>query len=339
MSDLKKINKLIVLLFSSLLTIALIAYSSDVKDAISNVIVLCGINIIPSLFPIFCLTLLITNIGAITLIPKKALPHFLFLLSLISGYPVGAKLLDTLVQNGQITNDSAKKVLPSMICAGPAFIINIVGAQIFSDQYVGIRIYICQIAANYLLFILLGGPTMDISRYSNNIKAVSAVTRSVEQSTDSIINICSYVILFSAFSSIFSKLIGEDFSKYFLYVFEVTGAVFNSNNIYLTCMILSWGGICVIFQILSVIKNLQIKILPLFLLRIISGIISCTLLKLSFKIFPHTSTVISNLQTAPQPAIAENIPFVAILFISLMVLLFSISSQTSGKFLKDITNQ
>ncbi len=339
MRKLKKTSKLVILILCVAIITALVTYSTQVKNAIYNSIVLCGKSVIPSLFPIFCITLLIINIGATALAPQKTISLFLFFLSMISGYPVGAKLLSTMVQNGQLKENSARKVLPTMICAGPAFIINIVGTQMFSDTLIGIRLYICQIAANLILFIINGGLTIDISRFASNVKVVKAVTNSVKQSADSVINICAYVILFSAISEIFTVILGNAFSKYFLYIFEVTGAVYNSDNIYITNAVLSWGGICVIFQVLSVANNLHSRALSIILSRIISVAISSSLLKLSFVIFPYVSPVISNTYVIPEPTIVDDIPFLVVFMLSLLVFLFSISSRSTGKFLKDITNQ
>lgn len=335
----KKTAKFIMLILCVFVTAMLIICSENVKRGVIGATLLCGKSVIPSLFPIFCVTLFIANSGSISLATQRLAPLFVFSLSQFSGYPVGAKLLDSMVQCGQLKESAAQKMLPSMICAGPAFVINIAGVQMFSNVFIGIRLYICQIIANLILFIINGGLTVRINRYVKCNRATKIFTDSIKQSADSVINICAYVVLFSAFSEVFNTLFGKDISKYFLYIFEVTGAVYNSNNIFITCAVLSWSGVCVIFQVLSVTEKIHIKILSLILSRMSGAVISCIILKISFYIFPYASPVISNLQGFPEPAIADNISFFMVIIFSLFVFLLSLSKRSTGKFFKDIIGE
>lgn len=337
MRNLKKVAKVLILILCALTVAVLVIYSQEVKSAIFSAIVLCGKSVIPSLFSVFCITLIIVNSGATSLVPKKAANIFLFFLSMVSGYPVGAKVLSSAVNHGQLKENTATKILPSMICAGPAFIINIAGAQVFSDSRIGIRLYVCQITANFVLFIINGGLRIEINRYADCVKPIRAFIDSVKQSADSVINICAYVILFTAFSVIIAKLFGDEVSKYFIYIFEVTSAVYNSNNVYITCAVLSFSGMCVIFQVISAADNLHIKVVPLILMRIICAVLSCLLLKISFLVFPYSSPAISNTTTVPKPTMADNIPFLVVFIFSLFVLLLSISKRSKGEFIEDIT--
>lgn len=334
----KKLAKTLIALLGAAIITAWVLFSAETKTSVYNAIILCAESVIPSLFPTLFVVLILINSGCAALVPKKAAPIFLFITSMVSGYPVGAKLLSSMVKQEQLSKESAVKILPSMICAGPAFIINIIGSGIFSDMRLGIRLYLCQLFANFLIFIVCGGAKIEINRFISNEKAINVFTNSVRQSVDSIINICAYVVLFSALSSIVTKISGSTFSKYFLYLFEVTGGVYNSNNIFITCAVISWSGICVIFQVLSAADNLHISIFRLVTVRIISAVLSCAVLKISFILFRHSNPVISNISSEPPSAIlSDNILFAAVFFFSLFVLLFSLSTRSTGKFLREIT--
>ena len=77
-------------------------------------------NVLPALFPFFIATklLILLDVGNIPIVDKFTKKLFktnnagkIFCLSLLSGYPVGAKLVCDAHKNGQIDTISAKKML------------------------------------------------------------------------------------------------------------------------------------------------------------------------------------------------------------------------------------
>lgn len=335
----KKAAKYIILLLSVLLSALLIIFSKDIKDEIVKSVTICTKSIIVGLFPFMCLTLFIIKSGAVALFKQKPARLFIFSLSMISGYPIGAKILNLMYQNKQITKEQGSRLIPCLICAGPAFIVNIVGVGIFSSTDIGIRLYISQVIANLILFALNGGFKMQINRFSCSVKIIPAFTDSIKLSADAVMNICSYIILFSAFSSLFSLIFGNGITKIILCVFEVTGAIYNSGNLYLTCAVLGWSGVCVMLQVISAAGDLKVKILPLIVSRFFASVISCIVLKISFIICSSSEAVISNLNSTPAPLITDNTAFFVFFIFSAFVYMVSLFNKSSGKILKDITDQ
>ena len=97
-------------------------------------LMLCGSIIIPSLFPFTFCVMFINKSGILKFLkPLNPITQFLFhlnyyefslfLLSLIGGYPLGAKLLN---QSG-INDKKAKIMINYCINAGPAFVVLAVG--------------------------------------------------------------------------------------------------------------------------------------------------------------------------------------------------------------------
>ena len=154
-SKVKKIKLILILLFFVIAQSALIIYGNGVKESVKQAILICGNSVIPSLLPFCFISALIINSGLIYSLNGKDVPYFLFFLSQFSGYPIGAKICELSANKGLLSKEDAQTLLPSMICAGPSFIINIVGTQIFGSSKLGIRLFLIQIITNFTIFIFL----------------------------------------------------------------------------------------------------------------------------------------------------------------------------------------
>lgn len=318
------------------LTSLFIIYSNVVKASVLNALNICVKSVIPSLLPISCLIGIISSCGFLSAVPKRLGGLFLFLISIISGYPIGVKTLNTLVLNGQINNKAAEKIVPSLICGGPAFIISVVGLNVFQNINIGIRIYLSVIISNLVIFAIKGGFKIKINQYPSNVKIAHSITNAIKDATNSVTYICSFVILFSSIGELIKIFLGSNAAKYVLYTLEVTSAVLNSNNVFITCYIVSFGGLCVIVQALSVAENFKINLLQLIIYRLISALISCVFLKFSFIILPLSDETISTVINPPKLTLVNNETFLICFIVSLLVFLISISTkslaQTSNSY-------
>lgn len=330
----KKMKKILAIIGIFTTIILLIFYSLDIKEALQQTIITCGKSIIPSLFPICCICMIIVNSGFISTMPNKLILPFTFLISMVAGYPVGAKMLNTMVEKNIIKKEDAEKVLPSMICPGPAFAISIVGIQIFSSEKLGIIIYLSLLICNTILFAILGGTKIKCKSENKLENPFKAFINSAKSASESIIMICAYIIFFSTISTVIKNLIGSKASTIFLYFFEITGGVYSSKNIYLTCTILAFGGLCVMCQVVSVSSAINPSIKKITFFRLISSIISLIIMKLLMTIFPISILTISNIDSFTLSSKNDDI-YVSIVFLfSLIVLLSSLSTKVLHKVYK-----
>ncbi len=124
-------------------------------------------SVLPSLFPFYFCSLLLTNIGAARTVstllgkpisklygtPKES--AYVLLLSMMSGYPVGASMTAELYDAGIFSKDEAKAVSAFASTSGPIFMLGTVGSAIFHDMRVGAVILASHYAAalvNGLIF-------------------------------------------------------------------------------------------------------------------------------------------------------------------------------------------
>lgn len=124
-------------------------------------------SVLPSLFPFYFCSLLLTNMGAARTIstmfgkpisklygtPKES--AYVLLLSMLSGYPVGASMTAELYGAGVFSQDEAKAVAAFASTSGPIFMLGTVGSVIFKDMRVGTIILVSHYVAaliNGLIF-------------------------------------------------------------------------------------------------------------------------------------------------------------------------------------------
>ena len=189
---------------------------------------LCLQTVIPSLFCFMVLTGFLINSGLYRLIslPLGPLTKGLFclppsmgsvvLLSLIGGYPMGAKSIAGLLEQGRLDRATAQRMLPFCCCAGPSFIITAVGSGMFGSAQAGILLYLVQLFVSILLGAVLGMrergqqrrmlcDPLPAQRASNFMPMSQAFVLSVSQAVSALGQMCGFVILFKALSDILSS--------------------------------------------------------------------------------------------------------------------------------------
>lgn len=171
-----KLKNLFILIFKkNLLTIIftlflvfLLLFSQTNLFAAKNGLTLWAKNVVPSLFPFFIATELLnyTNLpyylGKLTNkfmrplfnVPGEA--SYAFIMGIISGYPVGAKIVNKFVEEGTCTKQEAERMLAFTNNSGPLFIIGTVGISLFGDTTIGIILFITHILACLTVGLIFG---------------------------------------------------------------------------------------------------------------------------------------------------------------------------------------
>ena len=121
-----------------LFTIFLVIFSKSNLTAAKSGLKLWANNVVPSLLPFFIATNLLSHTNVIKYV-SKACNKFMrpifnvpgecayaFILGLISGYPVGAKIVTDLKDNNLCTTEEAERMLCFTNNSGPLFIIGTV---------------------------------------------------------------------------------------------------------------------------------------------------------------------------------------------------------------------
>ena len=225
----KYILPLIFLIF----TLNLILFSNTNITAARNGLILWANNVVPTLFPFFIATELLsyTNVcEKISVYLSKIIrPLFncpgcgayAFILGLISGYPVGAKIVTSLYNNGMCTKDEANRMLAFTNNSGPLFIVGTVGITLFRNSVIGILFLITHILASITVGIILGllskfnhtedSNSVEFSNFNSSIKYCTfsnlgeVIGNSIFSSIKTILMVGGFIVLFSCIISIFNS--------------------------------------------------------------------------------------------------------------------------------------
>ena len=136
-----------------------------VKSAYEG-IKLWATTVLPALLPFFFLTALLSSLGVTRVIARvfqspcrilfgtSGASAYAFIMSLLSGYPIGAKTVCDLFQSGVIDKDEATKCSTFCSTSGPIFIVGSVGYAMFKSKQVGFLILITHILSALLCGII-----------------------------------------------------------------------------------------------------------------------------------------------------------------------------------------
>ncbi len=344
------INKIILLL--CLGAIALITVNPALgKEGASKGLLLCGRVIIPTLFPFTVCILYVVKSGfldplsVLTPIIRKLFSlngecFGLFVLSLVAGYPVGAKILSEAVKTGRISEKTASNMLPFCINAGPGFIMGAVGQGIFNSKRLGIMLFAAHIFSSFFL-CFLGGLFCDFEpsppkKIANALNPIDSFVLCVAEASASVMGICGYVILFSALNP-YVEFLGERFSflKILPFILEATNGITETHNIYLVSFILGFSGICVWLQVISNSKNFKINYFIFTVFRILHGLLSIGFCFAMLKIFKISIPTFS-LGGAEGELLVSTPQVAASMLVLGIVFVVSLTSKKSCKLSEDI---
>ena len=147
--------------------ILLLTQAETAAQAVREGISLCLTSVVPSLFPFFALSSLLTDRTAAQAAERVLGGVFrrlfrcggagsaAFLLGCVGGYPVGARTAAALVHQGSLSPDEGEHLLTFCNNAGPAFTVGVAGLAVFHSPAVGAYLYLLHITSALLTGLLL----------------------------------------------------------------------------------------------------------------------------------------------------------------------------------------
>ncbi len=282
----------------------ILIFPEESKHSVKSGLIVCGEIIIPSLFPFICAAIFIylTKLSNLTNKILKFISMALFkvggelgtviLMSLIGGFPVGAKLISKLYDDGKLTKNSVNTLLMFCVNGGPGFIIVAVGLGMLRSQKAGIIIFVSSVISTIIIGAMVAR-IFGIEYDESNQEKVSyseGLIMSISDTGYSMLGISFFVIVFSSISACLSSFLPEFISKTITAFFEVTNGalLFSKNGIVLTAFIIGFSGIAVHFQVFSICRKITLNYKRFYIGRFSHAFLTAILAFIIEKIFPVT---------------------------------------------------
>lgn len=249
----------------------------DTKTALAGAsagLELCIRTIIPSLFPFIFLSGIINSsllghkfvflkpLGRFCRIPKGS--ESILLLGFLAGYPVGAQMITQAYQQGQLSQEDAKRMLGFCNNAGPAFLFGMFSV-IFSNPLIPWALWAIHILSALLAGYLL--PEKTTSDCQIEPRKETSIHTALQNTVKTMSVICGWVLLFRIFISFCEKwflwMLPIEIQVVFSGLLELSNGCVTLQRIsdegirfVLASPILAFGGICVAMQTSYVTQDL-----------------------------------------------------------------------------------
>lgn len=224
-----------------------------------------------------------------------------FLLANIGGYPVGARLLGELVSSGRLSRRDAGRMLCFCYGSGPSFVIGTAGAEVFGSAAAGGVIYAaCFMSALVIAVVVCrtGERIILVPGEQHPVLTAECFTGSVDAGARVMYTVCCMAAAFAAVTALLdcSGLTGlisgalglagfggnsDRLFQAFLEVTRVRDMLPDGMAAPVCAALLSFGGVCVVLQILAVsggripVRGLLISRLPASLMSALFALPAC----------------------------------------------------------------
>lgn len=270
--------------------VSLVLFRQQTNQAVTEGIQQCIYVIFPSLFPFFILVNLLLETEFPTLLSykcKKIMARFFHadaggttavVLSLLGGYPVGAKTAAELCQNGKISTTEAECLLSFCNNTGPAIFFGLAGSLLFNGLFIPLLLYFIHIFSAFLTGYTLRPKQWGMvdSKPMEVNTSKPKLTEAIWDSFGSTVKICAFVIAFRIVIELGEKILLMVFPVINQYpvVFAVFAGILDLPNgiaalteikslpiQFLLCSVfINWGGLCIHLQTKAVVEPAKLSL-------------------------------------------------------------------------------
>lgn len=270
-----KLKNLLIPTCICLFTVFLLVFSNNNLSSAKTGLSLWANSVVPSLLPFFIATELLGYTNVISFLGKSLTKFmkpifnvpgegaFPFIMGIISGYPMGAKIVSNFKEQGVCTQEECERLLAFTNNSGPLFIIGTVGVGLFKDTKTGFLLFITHILACITVGFLFrwwktnkrkNKTTLDNSISSTNTVSIcnlgEVLASCIMNAINTIFLIGGFIILFSVIISILKssrilEILGNTLSP-LLNIFGISNNFLEST---ITGLLELTNGICLIASI------------------------------------------------------------------------------------------
>lgn len=299
-----KLKKILPSVFASAAVLAAMTFffisPAHYAESISEGISLWAVSVLPATFPLLFLTALFTRMRLYKLLSRAVSPiagkgfrisgagGCAAILSMLSGYPIGARTVLDLYEKGYVSKDETFRL--SCLCSttGPMFLVGVVGSAMFRNAALGwillLSHYLGVLSVCFLLRFT--GKTQPVKKIIPPLSnGENVISESLTQSVISILCVGGSIAVFYAFGQMLSDLgafleMGTTAEGILRGLLEMTsGCALLSQSVTplsaaLCCFLVTFGGLCVLVQQIAYLSHAKVKILPFVAVKLLQAAIA-----------------------------------------------------------------
>lgn len=296
--------KVIIIALTCFIIAAFLINPSKYIKSFLNGLIIWATMVVPAVFPFFFFSVILIELGfakkiaimfsdlTAKIFKTSGISCYIFFMSLISGYPVGSKLIADFYIKKIIDNKESARISTFCSCASPMYILGSVGIGLLGSYKAGLILFVSQLLSNILNGIVF-------RNYQSKDFIKKPIAFPLEQAADNVLSESVYnsvisVLIVGGFISIFYMLTDIFNDMYILYpvkklfeavfsligvnknysegitrgIIEVTNGCINicqnQNNLItntvLCGFLISWGGLSIHMQNLTFLITAGVKI-------------------------------------------------------------------------------
>ncbi len=302
----------------------ILALGRDYSNAVLAGLKLWLFSVAPSLFPYFFITAVLSSLRITSKATKFFSPlmkgvfrvngavSYAFFMSIISGYPLGVKLVSELRKNGVISQAEATRASALCSNASPTFLIGAVGGISFNSLAFGISLFACHFLAVLSVGFIFSfykrkeKPT-DLEMNFTSVKLDNLLYESSYSSFVSCLSVGGLITLFYLFAevllslnilspliSVLTIILGDQncasgltlgLLEYTRGLKELSLSGIGFLTLPIATFICTFGGLSVFMQSVTFLKQAKIKTATFFFSKVLSAVLGFILALVCVMIF------------------------------------------------------
>lgn len=317
----KNIVSVLIMSILIFITVQILLSSEQILETVGFSFNIWKNSIFPSLFPFFVISEILVNYGFIEFVGELFKPimqklfkvsgpaAYVFIMGMISGFPSSAKYVRELYNQDLIDEKQGTKILMFTHFSNPLFIIGTIAITFLNNKKIGLLILICHYISNIIIGLIFRNlyPSKNENAkfsFKNSIKLMTEHRLNNKKSfgeiiSNSVINSVNTLLLILGTITAFliiTTIVNQNINLKPLYQTLLNGTVEMTQGLkyasilniplklkaIISTMFISFGGLSVHMQIVSILSDTKIKYFPFLIARIIHALIAGLLIFILF---------------------------------------------------------
>ena len=208
------------------------------------------------------------------------------ILSLLTSQPGNSIYIKNLLENGEIDNITANRLLTFTYFSSISFIVGAVGVSYFNSIKIGVILLLINYLYNFTIGIFLRkstGIVNKIEKYESKSNLIETIKSSIMKAVNSSFIILGNIIIFTILINLFKEYvnISPTFNALISGFLELTNGINLVSEldislklkVALTSLILNFSGLSIIFQSVSILSNYKLNIKKILIIKLIFSLL------------------------------------------------------------------